>query len=221
MNKNIFIITSALKPRIGVFSHEERYNQTINCLEDLRLKLPDEFLILADCSVFSLSEEEKLELSSKVDLFLDLSTCEKTLEYSKMGLKSHAENSLLYTVLTKIKDESFFKNSKRVFKISARSWLTEQFTLSDYEDTYGKYVFKKRILSWMNNSTYLFVTRLYSFCSSLVEEYLEIIQKNEGMLSYLDTEHIHFINVPQDKLIELDNIHCWGYLASNGTTEYY
>jgi len=223
MSKNCFIITSSVKPLMGLISHEQRYKQTIDCLTQLRIKLPNEILVLADCSVIPLSDKEKMELESKVDLFIDLSMCERTFNYSKQGLKSHAENSLLYTAITKLKEEIFFKDCKRIFKFSSRSWLTEHFNLSDYDNTYGKYVFKKRIPTWMSsaNITDLLITRMYSFCSSLTNDYLEVIDNNMKVLNSLDTEHAHFLNTPKDKLIEFNNIHCWGVLAGNGNIEHY
>ena len=39
-DKNLFILTSALEPRVGVITKEDRFKQTIATLENLKQKVP-------------------------------------------------------------------------------------------------------------------------------------------------------------------------------------
>jgi hypothetical protein len=99
--------------------------------------------------------------------------------------------------------------------------------MKEYENLFGKFVFKKRIPTWMGyikfGADHLLITRMWSMCPSLIDAYLSVIQQNLGMLSngLADTEHAHYVNIPKDYLIEFDKIHCWGWLAGNRQIEHY
>ncbi|NDB60596.1 class I SAM-dependent methyltransferase [bacterium] len=107
----------------------------------------------------------------------------------------------------------------RMFKLGGRCELNSKFTLDDYKNTESKYVFKERVISWMDpgiqqqfGSTHILETRLYSWCLSLVDEYLGVLEKNFKLMNQgFDTEHSHFLNIPKDKLLEYEmlNVSCF------------
>jgi len=103
--------------------------------------------------------------------------------------------------------------------------LEPEFNLSDYDNLFGKYVFKKRIPTWMpqvtHGATDLLITRMLSFCPSLIDNYMEVTQKNFPLFQFMDFEHAHFVNIPKEHLVEFDKIHCSGWLAGNGQVENY
>jgi len=120
------------------------------------------------------------------------------------------------------KQNNLLKDVKRIFKFSARSELEDSFDIREYDNMFGKYVFKKAVPTWMpNGPSNLFITRLFSFCSSLVDNYCVVIQKNMLILGQIDTEHAHWVNIPKEHLVEFDRTHCWGWLAGNGKIEHY
>ena len=121
---------------------------------------------------------------------------------------------------------------KRIYKLSGRTNLMNEFDIEKYNDNslYGKYVFKKRIPSWMpidkqidTGADHLLITRMYSICISLLENYHETLpliyqSVNENNI---DTEHAHFKHIDKQYLIEFDNLYCQGTLASTGIMEAY
>lgn len=228
-DRNLFIVTSSIKPKIGFFSHEQRYLQTVDTLKNLREKLPESLIILSDVSLNPLTEKEKKNLFQYCNLHIDCYEMPAVREFSENGMKSHAENAMLYNVLMALKYDPRLQKvvnmTKRIFKYSARSTLNENFNIQEYDELFGKYVFKKRIPTWMQNpvegGTDLLITRLFSFCPSLMDSYLEVISKNMVVLDRVDTEHAHFINIPKKYLVEFDTLGCVGLLAGNGTTEVY
>ena len=228
-DKNLFIVTSAIKPNIGFYSHEQRFEQTLDTLKNLREHLPESLIILSDISLTTLSDAEKKKLFENCNLHIDCSNMPMVLDFSKHGMKSHAENAMMYNVLMALKFDPRLQKvvnmTKRIFKYSARSLLNENFTIDNYENLFGKYVFKKRIPTWMDipveGGTDLLITRLFSFCPSLMDSYLEVISKNIQILDKVDTEHAHFINIPKEYLVEFETIGCKGFLAGNGKTETY
>lgn len=230
-NKTLFIITSSLKPAMGVFNDEERFNQTVSTLKSVREKLPEAIILFADVSVRQVSQFEKETLASLSNYYLDLSEEPNTRFCAVNGLKSHGENCLLLATLLTIRNDvrlsKMLSSVNRIFKFSARSQLEDTFNINDYNNTFGKFIFKKRMPTWTGEvkfgADHLLITRMWSMCPSLMDTYLSVIQENLKMLSngMVDTEHAHFVNIPKEYLIEYDKINCWGWLAGNGQIEHY
>jgi hypothetical protein len=230
-DKNLFIVTSSLKPAIGAFSDEDRFTQTLATLKSIREKLPEAIVVLSDISIRPLTDMEREVLQRNCHFMFDLSQDQNTNYCSINGLKSHAENCMLYAVLMELKNNPSFgklmASVKRIFKFSARSELEDGFDMKEYDGLFGKYVFKKRIHTWMGQpkmgADHLFITRMFSLCPSLINDYLMVIQKNLNCLAngLDDTEHAHFVNISKDHLVEFDRLHMWGWLAGNGQIEHY
>ena len=227
-DKNLFIVTSALKPNFGVFNDSDRFAQTVASLKSIRKQIPEAIILFADISVRPVPDLEREAIGGLCNLYLDLKDEPNTNYCAVNGLKSHGENCLLGSVLINLKNNPqispIMKDVKRIFKFSARSELEDTFNIKEYDNLFGKFVFKKRIVSWSNPNTSLFITRMFSFCPSLIDTYLDTIRKNLNDLSnnlVPDTEHAHFRNIPEKYLVEFDKIHCWGWLAGNGQIEHY
>lgn len=228
-DKNLFIVSSSIKPMLGVFSHEERFKQTIESMKSIRKHVPDAIILSADASIEPLTEEEKDTIAKYANIYLDLSDEPNTRKFSQLGLKSHAENTLLFATLMTLKHNpnlsQVLPHVKRIFKFGARTELEDTFDIKEYDNLFGKFVFKKRIPTWMgeiqHGADHLLITRMFSFCPSLIDTYLEVIQKNMNILLPLDTEHAHFVNIPKEHLVEFDKIHCWGWMAASGDVEHY
>ena len=225
-DKNLFLVTSAIKPLNSVFfTDEQRMQQTIDTLISIRKKVPKSIIVLAEASFNPLSEDEKIKLQQFTNGYIDLSRQPDVKGFSGLKLKSQAETALLFHSLLPLKHQPFMREVKRIFKFSGRTILDDSFNLSDYDGLFGKYVFKKRIPTWMPRALYgasdLLITRMYSFCPSLIDNYLEVLGKNFDLLEHMDTEHAHFVNIPKKYLIEFDTIHCTGWLSGNGQIEKY
>ena len=224
-DKNLFIVTSALKPVTGAFSDDQRFSQSIATLKSLRKVVPNAIIIFADVSVRPVSALEKESIAGLCNYYFDLSEHPNVRRSSEEGKKSEAENMLLYFTLHTLKQNNLLKDVKRIFKFSARSELEDSFDISEYDNLFGKYVFKRAIPTWMEPSisrpSHLLITRMWSMCPSLVDNYLSVIMKNLPLVQEVDTEHAHWANIPKEYLVEFDKIHCWGWLAGNGQIEHY
>ena len=230
-DRNLFIVTSSLKPNMGAYSDVERFEQTINSLQSLRQKVPDAIILFSDCSARPVTDYERQEISKYINLYLDLSTQPNCQHCVVNGLKSPGENNLLFFTLLTLKQNPqvspILNQVKRIFKYSARTIMEDSFDVKEYDNLFGKFVFKKRLPTWMNQPIFggdhLFITRLYSFCPSLIDTYLGVLQKNLELFQkgVPDTEHAHYITIPKEHLVEFDKLHCWGWLAGNGQVEHY
>ena len=230
-NQQLFIVTSALYPRMGVISREERFKQTVEGLKSLREKCSEAIVVLAEGSPDKVSEEKIKALSDYVDVVADFSGDKDIAQFAAIGCKSEAENVLMLKTMLLLKQEpSLMKlrhSLSRIYKLSGRTILNDGFDIHDHNH-FGKYAFKKRMPTWLQGEraeifTDLLITRLFSFCPSLIDDYMVVCQRNIGVIidAGVDTEHAHFFNMNLDYLVELDDIHCQGTMASTGATEIY
>jgi hypothetical protein len=213
---NVFIVTSALLTQAGVFNSLQRFNDTLNTLKSIREKDPTAMVFLADISVAPLGGMvNELQEYCKVVSFNDHHAVKMFSEY---GMKSHGETVILMEMLNFIKRQGIVCD--RIFKLSGRYVLDDGFDISYYADKQGHYVFKRRNVTWMNpvvsGATHCLDTRLFSLCFSLADDYFDILQRNLSVLGQLDTEHVHFLHIPHDKLIEVDRVYCTGMIARTG-----
>jgi hypothetical protein len=230
-DKQLFIITSALNSNIGIISREDRLKQTIEGLQSLREKCPDALILLTEGSPDKVEEDKIKTLESLVDFIADFSADSDVSQFASVGKKSEAENVLMLKTILLLKQEPTMQrlmhSVNRIFKISARTNLDVDFDTRDHEH-WGKYVFKERMPTWMQGEhqevfTDLLITRLFSLCPSLLDDYFITCKRNINVIMQagIDTEHAHFFNIEQEKLIELNVIHCRGIMASTGTLEIY
>lgn len=227
-NKNLFIVSSCLYPSIGIIDRENRIQQTIETFKSIR-KIPNSVIIFADASVDEIPKEVMGLFDGLYDIFFDLSKNTDIRNLSLAGQKSQAETLLLLNTISQFKSNfgimKMMSSVKRIFKVSGRYFLTEEFDVEKH-NSFGKYIFNKRINSWMPehiqkqfNSTDLLTTRLFSFCPSLVDNYIQVLINNFQYLSMgFDTEHAHFLNINKQYLLEISPVGVGGIIASNGDT---
>ena len=71
------------------------------------------------------------------------------MDLSNKGMKSLAENVLLFNTIQTLRNSpetaQMISSIKRIFKFSARTILEDSFDDSEYDNLFGKFVFKKKI----------------------------------------------------------------------------
>jgi len=230
-DKTLFIVTSALNPNMGIINRQDRLNQTLDGLKSLREKMPDAIVLMVDGSPNKIEEEKVKALKEYVNFFADFSQDKEILQFSSTGRKSETENVLLFKTMLLLQHDEGLKNImetvNRIVKLSGRTILTDGFDIAEHNHP-GKYVFKTRMPTWIADSrkefaTDLLITRMYSFCPTLIDNYMNLCSLNVGLITqtHIDTEHAHFVNINKDLLVELDTIHCQGIMAGTGLTEIY
>ena len=230
-DRKLFIVTSALNTDMGEIKREERLLQTIDGLKSLREKVPDAIVLFVDGSPHKVEEEKIKIISDYVDFVADFSNDEMISTFAVNHRKSEAESTLLMKTLLLLKQEpnlaKIMLSVNRVFKLSGRTDLLDSFDIYEH-DHFGKYVFKKRIPTWLTDSrkefaTNLLITRMYSFCPSLIDNYLDSLRQIITITNQtrIDTEHAHFLVLNKEIIVELDQIHCQGTVATTNTLEVY
>lgn len=199
---NLFIVTSALNSFRSVIPLEIRYEQTLETLESIRNKVPDSIIVLAESSPDPVPDHMLQVLSGKVDYLLINSNVPDIMQLGKQGLQSPAEAYSLFVTLDII-EKLNLSGVERVFKLTGRGVLTDDFHIEDHKSS-GKYLFKNRVESWMSKDIQLVDTRIFSFCQSLVPETKEMMKSivNLSLQTGRDLEHCVFELLDKEKLEE-------------------
>ncbi len=232
-NKNLFIVTSALNTGIGIIDPETRFKQTLDGLMNLREKCPNDIILFADGSPNMVKGEYVEQIGKLVNINAFFGADGPVHQFASTGRKSEAEVAMLYYALIEFKQNPDFakmlSSVKRIFKYSARSTLNDNFDISKYDGLFGKYVFKKAIPSWMDENRkrdvtdHLYITRFYSFCPSLLDNYLNTIQPilNNIQQHGIDTEHAHYLCIDRRHAVEFDTLGVEGIMGGTGQKEIY
>jgi len=217
----LFIITSAINANIGQISNSDRYFQTLNTINSIRNKVPNSKIILVDASTNELSKKQLDTLSEKLDAVLVAGEIPVIKQLSVNGLKSHAETELMFIAFDFIKKMEI-SEIKRVFKVSGRYELTDDFNIDNYAELNDAYVFKKHRSSWKNDGSIILDTRLWSFSINLLDEIASLYKViyNSIQQENLDIEHSIAKHINKEKLVEFDVIGLKGIVASDGRTQY-
>ena len=219
--KNITLITSVFDtPNIplsyittrSVFTKEIRYEQLKKTIETIREKIPDNRIILVECSI--LSDDERQYLTNAVDYFLniydtnDQQLIQRMFTPSKaMGEGTMTIYALQYLLSQNIEYDNFFK-------ISGRYWLNDSFSYEFYDNSmscirYGD----------MNDSFTSFY-KLSNYDSLSWLDYLRNSEKEFIISIHYEGLFAQFIETLNKNICILNNLGVSGYFSVNGNYMY-
>lgn len=243
--KFLFLVGSSLEhfaeKDFSRYNTEQRFYQTLDTIQSIREKVPNAYICLFECSYKPISNDYKTVLAEKVDLFLEF--------YNEPGIKTLYENfsqkqelitfgkSLLETrgilnCLHVIKEKQLFTDVNRIFKLTGRYTLNEDFNIQDYESKFleNHYVAKtynylnkekeymkiddlENIYAYLYQAEGMIVTGLWSFDRMMFNETIEVLERSfiylERMIQYTtgnDIEHALYRFLNKSKIISIPNL---------------
>ena len=239
--KNIVLLTSAVYSNYGIYTPEQRIEQTLATAKSAKERIPGAVIILVDNSKVDVQNDTSdtfNELIDLVDYYIDNSDDQDIQHFhnhvTNYDVGKNAMEALgLFKALTYIQsDENMLKEvngAARIFKLSGRYIVTDKFDIAKFDnaDTKDKYVFKRRQASWIPQADTgvdsLLQTRLYSFTPNMLDETVDLFKQIiENMFNtfnqqkYIDVEHSMAKFIPADKLVEVDTVGLQGNIAPNG-----
>ena len=203
--KNLVLITSVIntpnKPLSyskvrSIFTRGERFEQTKKTIESIKKHIPDNKIIIVECTDFKKVEKEYFE--KECDFILNL--WDRTELHSKIfGLsKSLGEGTMTIEALEFIIEKKFEYNN--LFKICGRYWLNDKFDYNEYNN--DSLIFKK-IQGNINNIFTSFYKIPYSNVKILLEFLIKtkIQMKNKIGYEILFGHYLKYINYSNVKFI--------------------
>lgn len=153
MMSNVFLVCSAIGKNYGVFSLEERYSQLLETIHSVKKHAPKDDIFLVETSKELLDDAKMAELNSlcvvnfiKDDPVVNLANNvqerypDSNEPWNFNETKTVGEIRATQFFLDLLKKQN--KTYNRVFKISGRYSLNDNFNLADYDQHAGKLVFK-------------------------------------------------------------------------------
>lgn len=228
------LITSAANATFSMYSSDQRVEQTVRTIESVNKYIPNAVVCLTDCSVLGLSDQHKAKLISLVDHFVDLSK-DSVVNWIADNV-SHQDTVKNLTELVVVgkflriaKEQRWFEECDRIFKVSGRYWLNENFNIARYQqpDVKGKYVVSKKMLSQFKSEVTTqalqYMLRVYSFDYLLLDDFIgqidvmtSYLQERANAGGYIDIEHLFCKFLPNSKVLEIARTGVSGNIAPNG-----
>ena len=196
----------------SVFSRKERFEQTKLTIQSIKAKIPNNKILLVECSDFN--EEEKLYFEKECDYILNLWD-KKELHNNLFGIsKALGEGTQTIEAFKYIKENNICYTN--LFKISGRYWFNDKF---DYT------TFNNNSLVFLNVYDGHASTNVYKIPNNMQEVlYYFLINNYNAMKSCIGYEALfsYFLkSINYDNLIKIHSIGVSGFIAVNGTSYEY
>ena len=218
--KNITIITSIIDtPNLplstsesrSAFDKTTRFEQTIKTISSIKQHIPNNKIILIECS--NLSDTEKEYFLNNVDYILNIYDAEnKELknrifsESKSMGEGTMTIFGLNYIINNNIEFDF-------LYKISGRYWLKDNFNFYAFNNNKTSVVERIDKCAWLH-------TVIYKLSKELSYKWLEYLNNSENeFIKCVSFEEIFsdFININRDDIkIINEHVNCAGYVAVGG-----
>jgi len=217
--KTCFIVPSALGTHHGVFSLNERLQQTLRTIESIRHFSKGARIILVETT--SLLPQYRQIVAKSVDIYLYLAE-DNILERAKRaGAKSLGDARALFLTARLLRThprlQPVLYETQIFYKLSARYCLNESFR---NHATWGKFRFK-RYRTWRSDGfyPYLVSTRLFGFCSSLVNDLQQIAESlaHSFLTTDIDIEHGMALLIDESRIFWESTLGVFGQTAGNGS----
>lgn len=235
--KFLFLVGSAVEHfqanDFSYFTSEQRFQQTLETIKSVKEKVPDAYICLYEVSSVRLKDEYRDELISNCDLFLEFYD-EPGIEliYENLNkqpdrfsyVKSMLECRALLNVFEYMGRNNVFSDATRVFKISGRYTLNDNFNIEDYKTNLLQNYYVGKIYSYdherfgdsenlyscLYGSTGMMVTGLWSFDRYLFNDVVVALQKSfeymEKAIQYtagIDIEHSLYSFLDRNKILNI------------------
>lgn len=224
MFDGIFFINSALNvEQLSIFDNEQRYEQTCETLASIDKYCPNSAKFIFDSSPNPIELSKLEHITNKPNTwFIEMGQHEGVKLFSLNGMRSMAECYSFMGFLSWFKEQNIV--SKRIYKLSGRYTLTDNFVLNDkrYDESF---VFAKALDSWMPDTiqkeadaSKLYRLRLWHMDYSLLDSFENELPMifDDCSTYHIDVEHAYWKRLHKYKVIELEKIGVKGIIAPSG-----
>lgn len=231
-NKSLFLVSSAIHTKHGVYDAETRLNQTIETCKSIKSKCNAD-IILLDGGNQSLTIEEKKILSDYIHRFYDFTEEDTVKQIQKIDNWDVVKNMIEVVMFGSFFDLMSTTNLKlphydRIFKMSGRYTLTDEFDHDFHLQQKDKIVIRGPYTSQFNSTitggvTLQYMSRLWSFDSCHLEyirdTYVDMFNHMNERLNnggYIDIEHLLYHHLHHTLIVTPKRIGVQGNIAPNG-----
>lgn len=235
MSKYAFIVTSAINTKFGVYNSEQRLEQTLETIKSIKDRVTDPLIIVLEVAGVPLTEEQKNALTANCNHLIDFTT-----DPAVTGLYHSTDNWDVVKNVTEVlcfgnalkmltHDAGVFNGVDRIFKVSGRYVLTDDFDIG-YYDNYSVKPFV--VIGPDQGSQFPFavtqierqyMARLWSWPTTLTKEVIDVYTNSLNYMyqrlannGYADIEHVLYKFLDRQKVIQKPVLGIRGNIAPNG-----
>ena len=231
--KKLFILSSAINSKFGKFTPAERLEQTLDSVASIKQYCPGADICVVEMTGVPITEEQIQAINDQVDYFFDWTRDPAVIDiYNSTDnwdiVKNTTEVMCFTNTLDKLIDTGVVKEYDRIFKMSGRYLLTENFDPAYYESVADRIVVLQRKHSQFSaqvtgGKQFQYMSRLWSWPASATDQIVEAY--NDGFVAmaerfaeggYFDIEHMLFAYLPADLVTEIPRVGLRGLLGPNG-----
>lgn len=234
MSKYAFIVTSAINSKFGVYSGEQRLAQTIDTIKSIKDRVDDPLIVLLELAGTPPTEQQKQTLMDNCDHLIDFSSdpAVQSLYTSDNWdvVKNVTEVMCFGRALNMLhNDINLFKGVDRIFKMSGRYVLTDDFKI-DFYDQYSTQSFvvigptcTSQFPKQVTECDGQYMARLWSWPTTLTPEVVGVYDNSLNFMyerlskgGYADIEHVLYKFLDPAKLLQIPKLGVRGNIAPNG-----
>jgi hypothetical protein len=234
--KNLFLVTSAINSRFGVFNPEKRLEDTLLTIQSVKERAPEQPIIVLEMCGDELSTDQRDILKEQVTGLVEFGAMPDVKEIYKIDnwdiVKNMTEMLCCGRFFQHMQVNDLFPEVERVFKVSGRYTLNSDFDVNKFGPS-GFFFAQKRqsqfpatVTGNDPNDNFQYMSRLWTFprdrLAWVVNGYANMLTEmvtrcNEG--GYLDIEHLlyrTFKNEKTNETTEREKMGIEGAIAPNG-----
>ena len=226
-----FMITSAVNTKFGVYTSEQRLQQTIETIASVKQHVPDASIFLIEMAAIPLTAAQRNTLEPLVSQIVDFDDNEdvKAIFLSENWdlVKNTTEVMCFRMTLEQLQGAGAFEGIDRIHKLSGRYQLSNNFDVKRYEQYPDKIVtthpYASQFPLQLTQVTNQYMSRLWSWPTSLMAEVLDVYEQGLDYIAgriaaggYCDIEHMLFKFLPQQHIQEFDKVGVKGNIGPNG-----
>lgn len=231
--KALFILTSALNTKFGVYNNEQRLQQTLDSIASIKRYAPGAKIAVVEMAGVPPTEDQTRAIQAQVDYYLNYSNEPDVQDiYNSTEnwdiVKNTTEVMVFSNALGVLINQGVIDQFDRIFKMSGRYCLTERFDFSFYNTIPDRIVVLARKNSQFSPQvtggiTQQYMSRLWSWPANKTTDV--ITAYNDGFVAmaqrlaeggYFDIEHMLFTYLPANLVTEVSKVGVQGLLGPNG-----
>jgi hypothetical protein len=231
--KHCFIVTSAINSKFGVFTPEQRMEQTLGTITSIKNKIPDAKIVIMECCGTPLTPAQANELKASSDYFIDYSNDpDVQAMYDNDNwdvVKNGTEIMCFGNALEQLHTSGEFNGIDRVHKMSGRYILNDMFDPDTYDqlEIADKIIigpkYKSQFPPEVTQVPFQYMARLWSWPNSRIEEVIGVYRDSFVFFAerlaaggYVDIEHVLAKFLNPAVVHEIQNLGVEGCIAPNG-----
>lgn len=231
-SKSLFLVSSALHTRFGVYDNQTRLDQTIETCKSIKAKC-DADIILLDGGQESPTDEERKLLSPYIHRFYDFTSEDTVKQIQRVENWDIVKNMIEIVMFGSFFDlmlgaDMGLPKYNRIFKMSGRYTLNDDFNYEEHMNAVDKIVIRGPYTSQFKSEvtggiSMQYMSRLWSFDAVHLEyirdTYADMFKHmNERLTTggYVDIEHLLYHHLHHTLIVNPKKIGVQGNIAPNG-----